>query len=265
MVDVGAAVSEFRARNEARRMSRLVLDDRVAWIKQAGPAKIGRWNRLHAAITRPLGGMFRSTAVLDPVASLRDEGDRLRRFRAMGLAVPDVLHADHGVLVLADCGVALDFVLKREPDVTERERLLAAAMRVLADFHAHDVCHGRPFAKDMTVKDGAIHFLDLEESPDRLMPLRKAQARDVWLFLQSAARYLASDPDVLSRILAEYRHPARDAVYRDLRRFVRILKPVRFLLRRVLWRFLGKDVRCAVAANLVLEREFARQSIIRPE
>jgi tRNA A-37 threonylcarbamoyl transferase component Bud32 len=170
--------------------------------------------------------------------------------------VPEVLHDGDDALMLSDCGEPLAARLRRQADPAAREGLLAAAIRALADLHRLGLCHGRPFIKDMTIRDGVIHLLDFEEDPLRLMPLAKAQARDVWLFLQSASRFTGDDPDMLVRVLAAWDPPESTSVRAELARFARLLRPLRILAQRVPGRFGGSDLKAAVAANQALEATF---------
>jgi tRNA A-37 threonylcarbamoyl transferase component Bud32 len=250
-MDSGALIPAWPS-TENPRVFRTMLDGVPVWIKRVGAPKQNRWNRLHRVLSVFLRGLFRPTAARSHAASLHDEMERLRSCFEQGLPVPRVLHFGDGFLVLEDCGEPLPARLQRE-GMAARIALLSSAMATLAAFHQRGFCHGRPFMKDMTIRDDVIHFLDLEENPLAQMSLAKAQARDVWLFLVGAMRFTA-EPAALAPVLAAYRQAGDGEVRRELRRFVRLIRPVRILVSLCLMRVAGSDLRRAVAANVLLEK-----------
>jgi tRNA A-37 threonylcarbamoyl transferase component Bud32 len=253
MIDVRAALEQFRAHYGTARCGRLALDDQIVWVKQPEPRKGNRWNRLHAVVSRFFGDMMRSTAGSGGADALHAEAERLRQARSLGVPVPEVLHDGDDALMQSDCGEPLAARLRRQADAASREALLTAAIRALADLHRLGLCHGRPFIKDMTIRDGVIHLLDFEEDPLRVMPLARAQARDVWLFLQSASRYTDGDGFMLVRVLRAWNPPDADPVWAELARLARVLRPLRTLAQRLPARVGGSDLHAAVAANRALE------------
>jgi hypothetical protein len=254
MIDVATALEAVHAMDGSVRCTSLRFGDTVVWVKRPDPDKGNAWNAIHGLVSGLLGDMFRSTAVAGGPAALHAEADRLRRAKALGIPVPDVLHDGEDALLLSDCGESLAARLRREGDPARREAFLVDGIRALSALHARGLCHGRPFVRDMAVRDGVVHLLDFEEDPLRLMPLAKAQARDVWLYLQSASRFTGGDGDALVRIFRAWGPPDALPVRRELARFVRLLKPLRALAERLPGRWMGRDLAAALAANRALER-----------
>ena len=56
----------------------------------------------------------------------------------------------------------------------------------------------------MTVRDGRIGFIDLEEDPATMMSLAAAQARDVLFYAHSTARFLADRPGAHATLLSAH-------------------------------------------------------------
>jgi hypothetical protein len=109
----------------------------------------------------------------------------------------------------------------------------------------------------MAIRDGVVHLLDFEEDPLASMPLAKAQARDVWLYLQSASRFTGGDGAALVRVFEAWDPPGAAAVRAELARFVWLLRPLRVVAEHVFSGWAGSDVRAAVAANRALEQALA--------
>jgi hypothetical protein len=118
--------------------------------------------------------------------------------------------------------------------------------------------------RDMTVEGGRIGFLDLEENPLRVMPLRSGQARDIWIFLSAACRYArvpgpvpAYREDVIKAVFAEYAAAALPETLAELGSFVRFLEPLGRLLQNHLWQQIGTDARQSVFTNYCLSAALA--------
>lgn len=231
---------------------------RRIWIKRPCPPKTRIWHRLQRMIALCLRQPILGCTVSGGGAeSLRQEGERLRAFKAMGFAVPDVLAVSDEMLVLSDGGPQLRAVLDKTEDENAQQAILLQTARALAALHRKGAVHGRPYLRDMTWHDGTVGFLDLEETPEQVMPIAAAQARDVWLFLGSAARFARKDgdkytydSDKLGTLYQAYIENADPQVLAELKDFVEFLSPIRRLCeRRFLWTKIGTDARQAVVAT----------------
>ncbi|MCC8189911.1 MAG: hypothetical protein LIP77_04630 [Planctomycetes bacterium] len=119
------------------------------------------------------------------------EAGVLRRLAANGLPVPEVLHVDEEYFVMSDVGQTLEIVLRERP--ADRD-LIHRALAQLRRLHDSGFAHGGSQIKNLTVKDGVVHFIDFEEDiPEE--HLGKFKIRDLFLFLLSLERN-GHDPDL---------------------------------------------------------------------
>jgi tRNA A-37 threonylcarbamoyl transferase component Bud32 len=236
------------------------------WVKQAVPPKARIWHVLQRAIAACIPNpMLRATVSDGGGNALRMEATRLQEFRAKGFLAPEVKAFNDEMLILTHLGPQLRHELDQMTNVDQRLAVMKIATAELARLHNAGLAHGRPYLRDMTWDGDKIGFLDLEENPVDVMPLASAQARDVWVFLSAAARFARDPneknvyrPDVIFALFAEYRRHARDAALRDLETFVRMVRPLRYVLERQwLWQRVGSDVRQSVFVTQCLELSLA--------
>lgn len=232
-----------------------MLDGQRVWIKQICPPKARIWHvlqRMLAALLRQ--PILRCTVSPGGPGALAHEAERLMVFKARGFHVPEVLAHNEQMLILSDAGPQLRAWLDGSDDALSRKAALREATRALARVHSDNMTHGRPYVRDMTWDGVRIGFLDLEEDPVRVMPLACAQARDIWLFLGSAARfarvpgdkYLYEEP-LIADLWAEYARHADPQAVGALKEFVDFLNPLRgWLERDFMWRRIGNDARQSV-------------------
>lgn len=242
------------ARPESRTMYGWLNGERI-WIKQTCPPKARIWHSLQKILAAVLRQpVLRCTVSPGGPAALAQEAERLAIFKARRFYVPDVLARNRNMLILSDAGPQLRTWLdSREDDATRKEALSQAA-RALAAVHKAGMTHGRPYVRDMTWDGNRIGFLDLEEDPVRVMPLSCGQARDVWLFLGSVARFARLPDnkyiykeDLISDIWAVYVRDTDPQVIAALESFVMFLNPLRrWLEKNGLWRRIGDDARQSV-------------------
>ncbi|HLP09485.1 MAG TPA: lipopolysaccharide kinase InaA family protein [Opitutaceae bacterium] len=234
--------------------------ERVArgWVKRADPAGKNRWGALLRIATLLLPWpMLRVTAGNGDAESVREEAERLQRWRAAGLPVPEVLEATDAYLVTADAGVPLRRWLRDQTDPVRRLEAVKKAARALGQLHRLGLCHGRPFLKDIVYDGESVSFIDLEEDPARVMLVLTAQVRDVMLFVMSYTASLseAHSLEDLRAIAAVYREEnPSPRLQRSLRRNLRALWWAALPLRLCPWGWLGRDGRQAVLGLRVLRR-----------
>jgi tRNA A-37 threonylcarbamoyl transferase component Bud32 len=237
--------------------------ERVArgWVKRADPAGKNRWAALLRVATLLLPWpMLRATATSGDATSVREEAERLQRWRLAGLPVPEVLEATDAYLVTADAGISLRRWLQLETDPARRVDAVKKAARALGQLHRLGLCHGRPFLKDIVYDGRSVSFVDLEEDPARVMLVLTAQVRDVMLFVMSFTASLAERHPLgdLRAIATAYREEnPSPRLQRSLRRNLRALWWTALPLRLCPWRWLGRDGRQAVLGLRVL-RQLAR-------
>ncbi len=245
-----------------------IRDGQRIWIKQICPPKARIWHTLQkilaAALRQPI---LRCTVSPGGPDALAREASRLIIFKDRGFHVPDVLARNEQMLILSDAGPQLREWLDKNKENTARKRVLQEATRALARVHQAGMAHGRPYVRDMTWDDKRIGFLDLEEDPVRVMPLPCGQARDIWLFLGSAARF-ARVPDnkylyeetLIRDLWAEYARHSDPQVIHALKNFVNFLNPFRSWPESdFMWRRIGNDARQSVFITRCLYKSLHNQ------
>jgi tRNA A-37 threonylcarbamoyl transferase component Bud32 len=174
----------------SNRIEKVVLSHRTVWIKRYGTEKPTWWRHLQAALSHliPLP-YLRPSPYLSPREMAEREQQRIRQLASHDIAVPDVLYASRGAIVLADVGITVQTRLHQlkgvDVDARFHDDLLVACAAELGRLHASGEAHGRPYPRDMFFAGERLGFMDFEEEPQAVMPLEMAQARDLWLlFLQ---------------------------------------------------------------------------------
>jgi len=241
-----------------QRVSAALVDGRMVWIKRYDVAQRSLLKRLHR-VAEPLlpKSFMRASPRVDASGMVDRELRKMEAFRQAGFQVPELLFRGEKVMVLSHVADIVQNEMGRlwGNDSEAHDNLLVGAAAALAHAHSAGLCHGRPHPRDMFVSAGRWGFLDFEEEPEAVMPLRVAQARDVWLlFMQISAKalltgteerafsaYAAAGPagsltclativDFFSPLLLPLAMMEKVALGNDLRR---LLKATRFL-RRVL-------------------------------
>lgn len=236
--------------------------DDCLWVKQAVPPKARIWHVLQKIIAACIPNPIVRVTVSDGGGNaLRMEATRLQEFRVKGFHVPEVKEFNDEMLILTHLGPQLREALDQMTDAEARLEVMKNATRELARLHRAGLAHGRPYLRDMTWDGAQVGFLDLEENPVEVMPLASAQARDVWVFLSAASRFALDPvqknvyrPHIIFALLAEYKSHSEGAALPELEKFIRMMKPLRYLLeRRWLWEKVGNDVRQSVFVTQCLE------------
>lgn len=183
------------------RVTREVHEGEVRWRKRYGPTeravarallrRYARWRGLPALVAPP---------ALTAEQACATEAAMIARLRGLGAVVPEILASSERELLLSDLGPTLA-VACRGADAESRERLLRHGFEALAGLHRRGGCLSQAFARNLTWREGVVGFIDLEEDPLLAMPLVAAQARDLLLYVQSTARFLAHDPPRYERLL----------------------------------------------------------------
>ncbi|WP_136625113.1 serine/threonine protein phosphatase [Aureimonas flava] len=209
------------------------------FIKDFGKEGVSFGCRVHARLSAILpAGIWSASPPADPRQRVARELRKSARFRAAGIAVPDLAPAGPTALSASDAGSDTQAVLKRlrlEGETARHDALLVALAGSLAEIHAAGLCHGRPHPRDTApLGGGRFVWFDFEEEPEAAMPLSDAQARDLWLlFFQVCHR--AIDPQTPLRAMAAYRARAPETASTRLRlhlcRLAWTLGPGRLLLR----------------------------------
>lgn len=191
--------------SHAPRVERLQLDGRTVWRKRYSAQGRGLRMALLRWVARRIGSVaLLPPAPLDADAACATERGMIERLHALGARVPEIIDAGSRELVLSDIGPTLAATCRTTQSADEREALLAAGFAALSDVHARGGYLAQAFSRNLTILDGRVGFIDLEQDPATIMPIAAAQARDTLFYVYSTARFLADDPTCYQRLLAAH-------------------------------------------------------------
>lgn len=149
---------------------------------------------------------LRPPAMLPPDEARATEKAMIARLQGFGCRVPQILAEDADAIVISDLGPTLASACKRESDAAARARLVESGLEALVDLHRRGGWLNQAFARNLTLSDGRIGFIDLDQDPSTVMDQPAAQARDLLLYAYSTVGYFGNDlprySELLSRQLA---------------------------------------------------------------
>ncbi len=231
----------------------------VVWIKKISFSKQTIWHVLQKVCSTILRApILRPTVLIaGGEVALKDQADRIRAYADSGFHVPEIIEQGTDFLVLSDLGVTLQMylnTLQKTHKSQESEELLLRAACEIARLHNAGYAHGRPHLKDLVYDEtrDLIGFLDLEENPLSVMPQECAYARDMWLFLCSAARYADEDEDLIKRLYQAYLTKRGLTAQPSIAGLVKLLAVPCKLVEMIAYKHVGKDVRHVIQVNKAL-------------
>lgn len=246
-------LAEQTARTAKGRVTKIRWQDKTLWVKRAVPNKAKIWHKMQkaAAMLVPLP-ILRPTPSHGGSEGLQHEADRIAEFTKAGFAVPKIYGLTDNWILLEHLGTLAEGKLKKNPDAADDD--IPACAAALARLHNAGLAHGRAKLNDIVLRpNGDIGFIDFEEdiySAD--IPLPALQARDIWLFCCSVARYAKYDPAIIDKAMTAYQSINHDTlIMAELKRLLAVLRPFQKLLRPVAARLPG-DVRRAYMATTSL-------------
>jgi hypothetical protein len=199
-----------------KRTFRLTLGGEPVWIKRPrrgpGYTMYGLQTVVAALLAVPL---LQPPRVSRGAAGLLGEARRLARLARKGWPVPSVIDVSDRWLVLRDNGSSLAQVLRGLPAVL-RADMLGAALEFQQSLHAEGGWHGAGQVRNFTVVGRGFGLVDFEDDVEPSMPLARRQARDILLFLTSAARFAKGEPWMMEALLAAAHRQASPQVASEL-------------------------------------------------
>lgn len=230
------------------------------WLKKSVPPKGTGWTKLQQLFAGIIGlPILRPTPNPGGAEGLRIEVWRSAEFRRAGFIVPEILGQGEGWIAMSDLGEMVERKMQKDKDmdVAARHALICRCAAALAETHKAGLSHGRGKLNDFVLTpDNKIGFIDFEEDVDASgIPLPDRQAREIWLFSCSAARF--------GKDAAEKGWEAYWAVYQDatvinsLQRFLRLLAPFAMLAKPFRGWMKGDAAR-AFDGTAVLRRKIQR-------
>jgi tRNA A-37 threonylcarbamoyl transferase component Bud32 len=150
---------------------------------------------LRMAALRLLARIFGADALLapqplSPEEACATEQAMIQRLQQHDVLVPKILESGKTHVVISDVGTIFSIECKQAQSSQERLALLEKGFDALDQLHRRGAYVSQAFARNMTILDGRIGFIDMEEDPLKVMPLEAAQARDILFFVHSTARYM---------------------------------------------------------------------------
>jgi len=240
-----------------QRISKIEWQGKIVWVKKPVPPKATKWNKLQYLFTLLLRlPILRPTTSPGGAEGLRLEAWRIEELRRAGFPTPEVLGVTDDWILLSHLGDQIDRKLQQDTTLqpVDIADIVCDCAEAIAKLHKAGYVHGRPKLNDLILmKDGNIAFVDFEENIDSGgMSLVALQARDLWLFLCSAARFENRYPGIVTEAYDSYLEiNDNKKVRRELRRLLSVLRPLRYLF----WPFhkiLGGDFERAFIATTSL-------------
>lgn len=240
-------------------VQRFSLGGRTAWLKRYEadgwfrPALVRLWNSLAARLDL---NALRSPPRYAGEGAKDVEARRIEALRACGAPVPRILGEGPRSLILSDMGPTLAHRLKRLKSANDADVLVRQTAHAIGELHRHGGYLGQAFARNITVGEQGVGFIDFEEDPSEIMSLCQAQARDWILFTTGIGRYYVGRMDVLSALIREEAEGAAPQVAREVERIARKLS---FLER--MGRLFGRKLGTMGAAVGAMRKGFAALSV----
>lgn len=242
-----------------QRISKIEWQGQTVWVKKPVPPKATKWNKLQYFLTLLLRlPILRPTTSPGGAEGLRLEAWRIYELRRAGIPTPEVLGITDDWILLSHLGEQIDRKLQQDKTLqpVDLADIVCDCAEAIAKLHKAGYVHGRPKLNDLILaKDGTIAFVDFEENIDAGgLTLAALQARDVWLFMCSAARFEKRYPNLLDEAYDSYTEANNDAkVQKEMKKLLSVLKPLQYLF----WPFhkiLGGDFERAFIATTALIR-----------
>lgn len=268
ILDIKAA-PQLPAADIATLLAALVADDErvqsvslscgTVWIKRHG----AKGRRLIVAVQSWAARLLRAPFMRpSPLADGQGMADRdLRRmalFTEAAVPTASIVYASGSAIVLSDIAPTVEKQLSglRKSDPEAHDRLLVFCCAELGRLHAAGLCHGRPFPRDMFVKQDRLGFIDFEEEPEAVMPLAMAQARDLWLFFLQLSDRAIFGRQTQDRAYRAWASATPSAAIGELTRLTKQMAAFLWLARLIGRIHMGRDLRQFILATTYLTTMF---------
>jgi tRNA A-37 threonylcarbamoyl transferase component Bud32 len=228
------------------RTTRRTVGGRTVWRKRFDRPSPPKWHRLQRfafLVTR--NAVFKAVPSPDGPDGMRQEIETMRRFREIGVRVPEIVRTQETMIEMTDIGETLRALEGKGGEGAIAGAVVGAASE-LARIHGRGLVHGRPILRNLTWDGSSIGFIDFEEELLAVMPLAAAQARDILLLLMSVGR--RNSGALVDEVFAAYADRMPAAVAAELRRVYRLARPLTGLPGRILMRSGNLDIAGAVRA-----------------
>lgn len=195
---------------------RLALDGQDVWVKRPrrGPGYMLWGLQAGTAALLQIPPMH-PPRVSRGAAGLQAEARRLETLKQRGWPVPHVVGVTDRWLALADNGLSLGPIVRKAP-LNDRIELIRRTLIFLQSLHTQGGWHGAAQLRNFTQRGTSLGLIDFEDDLEPAMPLAVRQARDLLLFLTSAARFTEGDYRIVQSMLADALERTRPEVAAEL-------------------------------------------------
>lgn len=185
------------------RTIRLALDGQDVWVKRPrrGPGYM-LWGLQYGTAALFQIPPLHPPRVSRGAAGLQAEARRLEKLKQRGWPVPRVVGVTDHWLALGDNGLSLGSIV-RKAALNDRIELIQRTLIFLQSLHTQGGWHGAAQLRNFTQRGSSLGLIDFEDDLEPAMPLAVRQARDLLLFLTSAARFVEGDHRIVQSMLAD--------------------------------------------------------------
>ncbi|WP_244480273.1 serine/threonine protein phosphatase [Rhizobium sp. Root1220] len=236
------------------RVERVALSGGVVWIKRYGTERARLIGLKRAAAALFNAPFIRPSPAVENEGMARREVRRIQQFAAKDVPAPRVVYSSGSAVVLTDVGGTVREWLDALPedDAVSYDGMLVRCTTAVGRLHAKGLAHGRPYTRDMFLKDGQIGFMDFEEEPEAVMPLAVAQARDIWLLFMQVATSARLGKETHDRAYRAWADVAPPEAVAELRKLTGVLGGFLWLARLIGRVHMGSDLRRFIVATSYL-------------
>lgn len=250
-------LDKFSSSSNQPRVHKHSIDDQVFWFKLFNWRNITLGRVFHRGITPLLRKPYLKAAPLYiSDKALQKECEKAKVFQEAGLQTPEIVLTYRNFMITKDAGPTLvsELIKMREKDqFVEHDQLLCEWAAQIGKIHAAGLSHGRPETRDTIFKDGKWIFFDFEEFPEEVMPLKFAQARDLFLIFHILSRDM-HDKSKLDDAMSAYRKFGPDEAYDALRSALEDVKFINSLIFKIPPKIRGRDLRQSIGSIEFLAR-----------
>lgn len=238
------------ARCGDERIAKQIYNGETIWIKNYSHYKKGVFYYLQKFISALIPFRFlKPTTSPSGQQAVQIEKERVDLFLLNDVLCPGILFFNDTHIIFSDAGESLDALIRNG----EQKNVMERAAHALADLHNKGLYHGRPFLRDMVQKGDRIGFIDFEEDALKIMPLKDAQARDIWVFSLNLVKYCKHDCGAHCSYLRLYFDYLDDKNYASIKQILSVLSPVIKFSKFVRANRWGKDIHRAIVGTEALK------------
>lgn len=245
--------------SDAARVQSVSLTCGTVWIKRHGD----KGRRMIVAVQNTTARLLRLPFMRASPAQTAEgmvERDlrRIAKFSQAGVPTASVIYSSGRAIVLSDIAPTVHGQLRslRSTDPAAHDQLLVYCCGELGRLHAAGLCHGRPYPRDMFIKNERLGFIDFEEEPEAVMPMETAQARDLWLFFLQLSDRAADRKKTQDLAYGAWVTAAPQAAIGELRKLTHSMGRFLWLARLIGRIHMGRDLRQFILATTYLTTMF---------